>query len=515
MSSILTNNSAMVALQTLNAINSDLSKTQSMISTGKEIASAKDNSSVWAISKVMESDVAGFNAISDSLALGESTLAVASEAAETVTDLLTQIKEKVVSAQEENVDREKIQTDIDALVDQVKSVIGAAQFNGLSLVEGTDDVNILSSLDRASDGTVTASDITVSRQDLSTSTGTFGTALTDAESAAYGTVNGSTNSNFTTDAGGTVALLEITAGDVGDTFSLSVGNETVSYTMETGDDADTIRDALASQVNALGIEGLSVDASTTGELTLKNTNAFSTMEISATADGDATDFEIAEINGEDIADSNGPETLNQRAATIDFSTTANINEGDSFKVTVGPESYTYVAGKGETMEDVAKGLKTAIDSAGTEGVTTAVQYDDDAGQWKLAIDDENGDGSSTTLKLTVGEDGEASGGLFGLDSIDVTTNAGADAALGNVETLINNAVDAAAEFGSAQGRIETQSTFISNLTDALTSGIGSMVDADMEEASAKLQALQVQQQLGVQSLSIANQAPQTILSLFG
>jgi flagellin len=84
-----------------------------------------------------------------------------------------------------------------------------------------------------------------------------------------------------------------------------------------------------------------------------------------------------------------------------------------------------------------------------------------------------------------------------------------------VETLINNSVDAAAEFGSAQGRIETQSSFISNLTDALTSGIGAMVDADMEEASAKLQALQVQQQLGVQSLSIANQSPQTILSLFG
>ena len=50
--------------------------------------------------------------------------------------------------------------------------------------------------------------------------------------------------------------------------------------------------------------------------------------------------------------------------------------------------------------------------------------------------------------------------------------------------------------------------------DAMKSGIGSLVDADMEEASARLQALQVQQQLGVQSLSIANQSPQTILSLF-
>jgi flagellin len=55
---------------------------------------------------------------------------------------------------------------------------------------------------------------------------------------------------------------------------------------------------------------------------------------------------------------------------------------------------------------------------------------------------------------------------------------------------------------------------VGKLTDLLTSGIGTLVDADMEAASAKLQALQTQQQLGVQALSIANQAPQTILSLF-
>ncbi len=80
--------------------------------------------------------------------------------------------------------------------------------------------------------------------------------------------------------------------------------------------------------------------------------------------------------------------------------------------------------------------------------------------------------------------------------------------------MIDTTIDAAAAFGSSQGRIETQSEFISKLTDSLKSGIGALVDADMEETSARLQALQVQQQLGVQSLSIANQAPQTILSLF-
>jgi len=170
MSSILTNNGAMVALQTLKSINSNLSDTQSLISTGKSVATAKDNSAVWAISKVMESDVKGFNAISDSLNLGSSTVAVARNAAATVTDLLTDIKGKIVAAQESNVDRSKIQTDITALTDQIKSVVGAAQFNGLNLVDGSQaaGVNILSSLDRNSSGGVSASNIAISSQNLST-----------------------------------------------------------------------------------------------------------------------------------------------------------------------------------------------------------------------------------------------------------------------------------------------------------------------------------------------------------
>ena len=131
----------------------------------------------------------------------------------------------------------------------------------------------------------------------------------------------------------------------------------------------------------------------------------------------------------------------------------------------------------------------------------------------LKIDNDSAT-SITTFTAVGAAGGEASGGLFGLDGIDVSTNAGADAALANVEVLIQNSIDAAAEFGTAQGRIEIQAEFIGKLTDSLKTGIGTLVDADMEEASARLQALQVQQQLGVQALSIANQAPQSILSLF-
>ena len=83
MSSILTNTGAMVALQSMKSINKNLGMVQAQISTGKSVSSAKDNAAVWAISKVMETDVKGFKGISDSLALGSSTVTVARKASET------------------------------------------------------------------------------------------------------------------------------------------------------------------------------------------------------------------------------------------------------------------------------------------------------------------------------------------------------------------------------------------------------------------------------------------------
>ena len=401
MSSILTNNSAMVALQTLKSINSDLAQTQSAISTGKTIASAKDNSAVWSISKVMESDVKGFKAISDSLNLGSSTVAVARNASETVTDLLTDIKGKIVAAQESNVDRTKIQTDISALRDQITSVVGAAQFNGLNLVNGTETtVNVLSSLDRDSSGGVTSSNIAVAAQDL------------------------------------------------------SVG----SY---------SAKNVLAGSSNV-------------------------------SANGDTAGFQLDNATGTGLI-------------VIDDSGAA-FAEGDSVSITIGDQTANYTVSASDvaattTSDLVAIGLKNAVDALGISGVT--VDYNS-ASPGQLAF----ANAGTVDVGVSAQFSNAGAGGLGALSAIDVSTGAGATAALGNIEALINSSIDAAASFGSVQSRIETQADFISQLSDSLKSGIGSLVDANMEEASARLQALQVQQQLGVQSLSIANQAPQSILSLF-
>ena len=509
MSSILTNTSAMVALQTMKNINTNLNRTQQEISTGKSVATAKDNAAVWAISKVMESDVKGFKGISDSLSLGSSTIAVAREASETVTDLLTEIKGKIVAAQEENVDRAKMQTDIAALRDQIASVVGAAQFNGLNLIKGTDDVNVLSSLDRAANGNVTASNITVNRQDLSTAAGTYGTGTSLAANAVV-----ADSATAIASAGNTAQVTFAATWASGDTATLTVAGVDVSYTA-TGSSVTDIATAFAGSINALGLEGVSASNSS-GVLTITSTRAFEGLSVAQTSTtaGDGTS-DITQVNGAAPSGTNtaSASTISQRAEKINFSSSAAVNEGDGYKVTIGSASYNYIAGKGETREDVARGLKVAIDSAGVTGVTTSVTQDTN-GAWQLNVDNDGTGSTSLAFSSAGNAGGEASGGLFGLDAIDVTTNAGADAALTNIETMITRSIDAAAAFGSAQNRIDIQNDFVGKLTDAMKAGIGTLVDADMEEASARLQALQVQQQLATQALSIANQAPQNILSLF-
>lgn len=98
------------------------------------------------------------------------------------------------------------------------------------------------------------------------------------------------------------------------------------------------------------------------------------------------------------------------------------------------------------------------------------------------------------------------------DNIDTTAKA--TAMVDTLKTTQDNLRNVLSTLGSASRQIDQQAAFTSKLSDVIEGGIGNLVDADLAKESAKLQALQVKQQLGVQALSIANQAPQTITSLF-
>jgi flagellin len=96
----------------------------------------------------------------------------------------------------------------------------------------------------------------------------------------------------------------------------------------------------------------------------------------------------------------------------------------------------------------------------------------------------------------------------------VSTQVKASALISTIQTSLTNVNSALAKLSAGAAKFSIQATFTQKLSDTLTTGIGHLVDANMAEESAQLQSLQVKQQLGIQALAIANQSPQTILSLF-
>jgi flagellin len=399
MSSILTNNSAMVALESLRNINRNLETVQAEISTGKKIASAKDNASIWAISTVMTTDVESFKTIRNSLDLASSTVGVARSAAEKVTGLLQDMKSLIIAAQEES-GRSKIQADINGLRAQISGIVNAAQFNGQNLLREGGAISVLASLDRASNQTVTAASIAINRQDLQAAVGVAGTVA------------------ITTGAGlATAGATEITTGN-SSTVTLTAG------------------------------------AITTG-----------------------TTFQI-DIGG------------------------------------VG-NRVEYISRANDTLNDVSRNLKTLIEARGIAGVSVNTTSVADPTATDSVLTITNNSGATLALASSSLTGGTAGGGLAALASLNVeTSDASAASALTAIEGLLTVAVNAAAALGSSQKRIENQGDFMNTLIDSITSGVGSLTDADMEAASAMLQALQVQQQLGTQALSIANQGSQSLLALF-
>jgi flagellin len=318
MSSILTNNSAMNALQTLRSVNNNLNETQNRISTGMKVNSAKDNAAYFSISETMKGDSGMTKSINESLTLTKNSLATATVGADAFKDLARQFSERVAFAQGGGGSVTDVKAELDEIVKQMGASIKQATFNGDDLIGAGNTL---------ANGTTMATD------------GSIGTAAATDQGAR----------------------------------SLSV------------------------------VTGLSRSSSGVTATTMA-------------------------VGGVDLT-----RTFTDFAA-------------------------------------VATNFKSGFDAAVAGGATAAAA--EIAGQDYLA--------NSLTA----------------------------------VEGLLDESISAATTLGVGTKSIENQQEFLTKLTDNLDSGVGAMVDANMEEEAARLQSLQVQQQLASQSLSIANQAPQNILSLF-
>ncbi len=306
MTSLLTNTSAMTALQTLTQTNKDMAVTQSRIATGYRVATASDNAAYWSIATTMRSDSKALSTVQDALGLGAGTVDVAYTATARAIDVVSEIKARLVAAREPGVDRAKIQGEISAFQDTLRSIADGAVFSG---------ENWLS---------------------------------VDSAAASYNATKSIVSS-----------------------FSRSGGAITIGTI-----DVDTTATELFDAADQSGI--LDTESTTTsGGVTY----SVATLDIAALTDSAA-----------DIAD----------------------------------------------LEEM----------------------------------------------------------------------------IGTVDGAIGAMTDAATSLGAVKSRIDLQNSFVSSLIDAIDRGIGQLVDADMNAESTRLQALQVQQQLGIQALSIANANSQNILSLF-
>lgn len=163
--------------------------------------------------------------------------------------------------------------------------------------------------------------------------------------------------------------------------------------------------------------------------------------------------------------------------------------------------------------NVTKSIVSSF-SRGSTGVTIqTIEFDGDASK---LIDANNQSGVLDTADTTV--NGGVAYSILDLNisalTTSVTDTADLEQIIRWVDQGLSGMINSAANLGALKSRIDSQSDFVKVLMEAVERGVGTLVDADMTEESTKLQALQVQQQLGVQSLSIANQSSQNILALF-
>jgi flagellin len=222
---------------------------------------------------------------------------------------------------------------------------------------------------------------------------------------------------------------------------------------------------------------------------------------------------------------------NQRAAVAGYSSVINsLNNGTS--------SIDVALSAGQSISDLLIQLKTQALSASDSSLDTASRQALNANF--TALRDQittivnnaefNGvnlvNGSTNQIMALASADGtrhittqaqnlSLSGSIVTLSSTaTISTQTKASSLIATIQTSLTNVDSALAKLSAGAAKFSIQATFSQKLSDTLTQGIGNLVDANMAQESAELQSLQVKQQLGVQALAIANQAPQIILSLF-
>jgi flagellin len=277
--SVNTNNGAFIALQNLSTTNKSISEVQNRINTGLKVSSAKDDSATYAIAQNLRGDISGLSAVRTSLDRAKSSLDVGIQAGEAMSDLLNRAREIAVAATDRGLDSNSLtamNNDFKALMNQIGSVVGQAEFNGTNLIKASpDSISAITSVKQNS----TVDRISVSGANLNTNS----TAATLASSAATATVA----------AAGTATALVTSTNDGDRAFGRATFEATNGVTVNS-DGSFTVDTSVinASGAGAIAFSAGGVAWTTAGGAAANNQNSgsvtFQASALSSTAGGTFT-----------------------------------------------------------------------------------------------------------------------------------------------------------------------------------------------------------------------------------
>ncbi|MBL4836924.1 MAG: flagellin [Kordiimonadaceae bacterium] len=273
--------------------------------------------------------------------------------------------------------------------------------------------------------------------------------------------------------------------------------------------------AFSVNTNASALSALQNLNKTSAKLGIVQTAINTGLKVSSSKDNSAV-YAIAQSLRADVAGINAAQSSMDRAlSTIEVAIAAGEAVSDLLiemkeKSVAAKDLGLDTASRGSLNNDF-KQLRDQITSIVSNAEFNGTNVVKNGGTDIVAIT--NDDGSRT---ITIGaQDLSLTGSIVSLSAgSSISTQPLASTAAQNLESSITNVNSSLSALGAGANRLDLQRTFISKLRDTIEVGIGNLVDADLARASADLQSLQVKQQLGLQALSIANQGPQAVISLF-
>ncbi|MEM0929935.1 MAG: flagellin [Pseudomonadota bacterium] len=466
MASLLTNASAQTALRSLRDAQSSLQETQDRISTGLKVRSPAENPAFFLVAQTIRGDVAVLDGLRDNLTVGISASTTASSGLNGITADINQVQSALTTAQTGTALSE-VQFAIDQVVESIEGRIDASSFNGINLLSGTESTTITTTITREA-GSFELSTFTLQSQNLDNieiagRVGATPIYATDANAETafdnlYRAFNSGLADRLDISGNGDVDLApagtddQLTADGVARPADPFGGGETFFTFYGSDDDV--------AFLNSVGV----------GALNLGNIGADSSQEVIA-------------INLDSAAGGGATQTV---GGVIDATAAG-----------TGGVAINYIAAAAAASggaTDVFTGGSAEAEFADVDTYLQSVVFDD--GQLRAFAD---ATGFRSVARQIEVED---------------TSTANVQAGFVLADTLISRVNVAATVVGVFESTLESRQTFLSDLTDSLELGVAALTEADLNEESSTLQALQVQEQLAVQALSIANQRPQTILSLF-